>query len=219
MLELYALAVGPLAWLAFGVFVIGSLARLFGMYSLAKKKDAPYLTYMSWKYSLRSIFRWLTPYATLGWRENPILTTITFIFHISLFLIPIFLMSHIVLWDAFWGIDYAALPDALADWLTVAVILACLFFAWRRLSLPEVKFVTSAHDWLVLALVFCTFATGFLAYHQIGDSLTVTTLHILCGEAMLVAIPFTRLSHMLFGFFSRAYTGSEFGGVRRAKDW
>jgi len=47
MLELYALAVGPLAWLAFGVFVIGSLARLFSMYSLAKKKDAAFLSYMT----------------------------------------------------------------------------------------------------------------------------------------------------------------------------
>jgi nitrate reductase gamma subunit len=219
MLELYALAVGPLAWLAFGVFVIGSLARLFGMYSLAKKKDAAFLSYMTWRYSLRSILHWLIPFGSLGWRENPALTVATYVFHICLFLVPIFLLSHVVLWDMNFGIDYASLPDGLADGLTMAVMAACLFFAWRRASLPEVRFVTSTHDWLVLVLVFATFTTGFLAYHQIGDSLTLTTLHILCGEAMLIAIPFTRLSHMLFGFFSRGYIGSEFGGVRRAKDW
>jgi nitrate reductase gamma subunit len=44
-------------------------------------------------------------------------------------------------------------------------------------------------------------------------------LHIISGEVMLVAIPFTRLSHMLFAPLTRAYMGSEFGGVRHAKDW
>ena len=35
----------------------------------------------------------------------------------------------------------------------------------------------------------------------------------------LLAIPFTRLSHMLFSPFTRAYMGSEFGKVRMARDW
>lgn len=43
--------------------------------------------------------------------------------------------------------------------------------------------------------------------------------HDLSGEIMLVAIPFTRLSHMIFSVFTRAYMGSEFGGVRHARDW
>jgi hypothetical protein len=44
-------------------------------------------------------------------------------------------------------------------------------------------------------------------------------IHILSGEIMLVAIPFTRLSHMIFFAFTRGYMGSEFGAVRHAKDW
>ena len=36
------------------------------------------------------------------------------------------------------------------------------------------------------------------------------------GEIMLVAIPFTRLSHMIFSPLTRAYMGSEFGKVRHA---
>jgi nitrate reductase gamma subunit len=219
MHDIYDLAVGPFAWLALGVFVIGSLYRLATMYALAKKKDGPYLTYFTWRFSLRSILHWLTPYGSLGWQENPILTAVTFIFHICLILVPVFLMSHIVLWDQFKGISYAALPDGAADIMAVAVILACLFFIWRRVTEPTVRFVTSGHDWAVLILVLATFLTGFLSYHQIGGSLVMTTLHILCGEAMLIAIPFTRLSHMVFGFFTRAYIGSEFGGVRKVKDW
>ena len=43
--------------------------------------------------------------------------------------------------------------------------------------------------------------------------------HIVSGEIMLIAIPFTRLSHMIFSPLTRAYMGSEFGNVRHAKDW
>ncbi len=44
-------------------------------------------------------------------------------------------------------------------------------------------------------------------------------LHIVTGASVLVAIPFTRLSHMLWFVFTRAYMGSEFGAVRNARDW
>jgi hypothetical protein len=42
---------------------------------------------------------------------------------------------------------------------------------------------------------------------------------MLAGEIMLAAIPFTRLSHMVFSPLTRAYAGSEFGKIRRARDW
>jgi hypothetical protein len=42
---------------------------------------------------------------------------------------------------------------------------------------------------------------------------------MLSAELLLVAIPFTRLSHMLLAPLTRAYIGSEFGMVRHVKDW
>ena len=63
------------------------------------------------------------------------------------------------------------------------------------------------------------FVTGFVAYHQWINYPLFLNLHILSGEIMLAAIPFTRLSHMIFAPFTRAYMGSEFGAVRHAKDW
>jgi nitrate reductase gamma subunit len=89
----------------------------------------------------------------------------------------------------------------------------------RRLTLPEVQFVTSASDYVILAIVAAPFVTGFIAYHQWINYQLFLILHILAGEIMLIAIPFTRLSHMIFSPFTRAYMGSEFGGVRHARDW
>jgi nitrate reductase gamma subunit len=72
---------------------------------------------------------------------------------------------------------------------------------------------------VILAITAAPFITGFLAYHQWIEYRTMLILHILSGETMLMAIPFTRLVHMFYFWFTRAYMGSEFGGVRHARDW
>jgi nitrate reductase gamma subunit len=123
------------------------------------------------------------------------------------------------LWEEAFNISWWAMPDMLADFMTIIVIGACAFFLARRLSSPEVKFVTSKSDYIILAIVVAPFITGFWAYHQWAGYKLFLLLHILSGEIMLMAIPFTRLSHMIFSPLTRAYTGSEFGAIRHAIDW
>jgi len=219
MHTLYEWLTGPLAWLAFLIFIGGCLYRLVAMLVLVKKKERFIFSYMSWKYSLRSIFHWVIPFATTNWKRHPVLTIMTFAFHICLIVTPIFLLAHIILWDEAWNISWWALPDGLADIMTLVVIGACIFFLVRRISLPEVQYVTSASDYLILLIVAAPFVTGFIAYHQWLNYPFFLNLHIFSGEILLVAIPFTRLSHMIFSVFTRAYMGSEFGGIRHAKDW
>ncbi|MGB5422261.1 MAG: respiratory nitrate reductase subunit gamma, partial [Desulfobacterales bacterium] len=209
----------PLAWLAFILFFGGCLYRLVRLFMLVKEKEPFIFTYMSWKYSLRSIFHWIIPFGTVNWRRHPVLTVVTFVFHIALVIAPIFLLSHVILLDEALNLSWWALPDAWADVLTVVVIIGCVFFLVRRLTQPEVKFVTSASDFVILAVVAAPFITGFIAYHQWIDYPVMMVLHVVAGEVLLVAMPFTRLSHMLLSPFTRAYMGSEFGKVRHARDW
>ena len=63
------------------------------------------------------------------------------------------------------------------------------------------------------------FLTGFLAYHQWFTYKTVITLHALTGELMLIAIPFTKLSHMVFFFFVRGFVASEHSVARGDRVW
>jgi nitrate reductase gamma subunit len=219
MREIYNFVSGPLAWLAFILFFGGCLYRLVRLFMLVKEKEPFIFTYMSWKYSLRSIFHWIIPFGTVNWRRHPVLTVVTFVFHIGLVIAPIFLLAHVILLDEALNLTWWTLPDAWADVLTVVVIIGCVFFLVRRLTQPEVKFVTSASDFVILAIVAAPFITGFIAYHQWIDYPVMMVLHVVAGEVLLVAIPFTRLSHMLFSPFTRAYMGSEFGKVRRARDW
>ena len=219
MNTLYNFVSGPLAWAAFLIFIGGSLYRLIALILMVHKKEKFIYTYMSWKYSLRSILHWITPFATENWRRHPVLTIVTFAFHICLVLTPLFLLAHVILWDDAWNISWWSLPDNLALFMTLIVLGGCIFFLVRRLILPEVQYVTSVSDFVILAIVAAPFITGLLAYYQWFGYQIFTILHILSGEIMLVAIPFTRLSHMLLAPLTRAYMGSEFGGVRHARDW
>jgi nitrate reductase gamma subunit len=219
MHDVYQFVSGPLAWAAFGLFVGGSLYRIAAMILLARRKDVQVFEYMSLRYALRSILHWSVPFMSVNMRQRPVMTVVTFLFHLCLILSPLFVLGHVVMFDTSFGFSWPALPDQLADAMTLVVVAACLFFLGRRLSLAEAQYVTSFSDYAILALVAAPFITGFLAYHQFLDYQLMLVLHIVSGEAMLVAIPFTRLSHMLFAPFTRAYIGSEFGAVRHARDW
>ncbi|MDX1707583.1 MAG: nitrate reductase [Desulfobacterales bacterium] len=219
MHDLYNFVSGPLAWLAFILFIGGCLFRIVSLMVLVHRKEKFIYSYMSLKYSLRSIFRWSTPFATENMRRHPALTIVAFAFHICLILTPLFLLAHVTLIEESWNLSWWTLPEGWAAMMTIIVIVACVFFLVRRLVNPEVQYVTSASDYILLAIVAAPFVTGILVYYQWFGYETLLILHILSGEIMLVAIPFTRLSHMLFAPLTRAYMGSEFGGVRHARDW
>jgi len=219
MHDLYNFVRGPLAWVAFIIFIGGSLYRLISMITLASKKDGVVFEYFSLYYGLRSILHWITPFGTTNWRMRPVFTIVTFAFHICLLAAPIFLLAHIILWDESFNISWWSLPDSVADIMAIIVVVCCGYFLWRRLTQPEVKFVTFGADYVILAIVAAPFVTGFLAYHQWIEYKFILILHMLAGEIMLAAIPFTRLSHMLYAPFTRAYMGSELGSVRHVKDW
>ena len=217
--NLYIFVSGPLAWVAFILFIGGSLFRLINLFVLVHRKERFIYSYMSLKYSLRSILHWSTPFATENMRRHPGLTIVAFAFHICLLLTPIFLLAHVTLIDEAWNVSWWTLPETTAQIMTLIVIAGCVFFLVRRLVNPEVKYVTSASDYILLAIIAAPFVTGFLAFFQWFEYQILVILHIISGEIMLVAIPFTRLSHMFFAPLTRAYMGSEFGGVRHARDW
>jgi nitrate reductase gamma subunit len=219
MHDLYQLVSGPLVWVAFIIFIGGSLYRLISMGLLAKKKDPMMFTYWDSRYALRSISHWIIPFRSENMKKHPVLTVVTFAFHICLIVVPLFLFAHIMLIKESWNISWWFISDPLADIGAVIVIGGCVFFLIRRMVRPEVSFLTSASDYLLLAIVAAPFITGFWAYHQWAGYQVMLILHILSGEIMLAAIPFTRLAHMLFFPISRGYMGSEFGAVKQAIDW
>ena len=215
---MYEFARGPLAWIALAVFIGGCLYRLTWMFVMARDDKVVY-PYMSLKHGLRSLMHWIIPFASLNMRKRPVMTIVTFAFHICLVLTPIFALGHVVLWDQSWGVMWWTLPEGLVDVMSIVVVLGGIFFIGRRLRLPEVRNVTDYSDYLLMAIVLAPFITGFIASQQWFSYRAMVTIHMWTGAIWLMAIPFTRLSHMLFFVFTRMYMGSEFGYVRNAKDW
>jgi nitrate reductase gamma subunit len=217
-LSLYNFVRGPLVWIALFVFIGGSIYKVRGMILLAKKEKVVQ-PYMSFKLSLRSILHWVFPFASVNWRSRWVISTATFLFHIGLVILPIFLLAHNVLIYESWGISWWTVSEGFADIMTMIVIACCVFFFLRRIFAPEVRFVTIADDYLILAIAFLPFITGFLAYHQwLLPHKIMVILHMIFGSLMLIAIPFTRLGHMLYFFLTRAYMGSD-QGYRHSQDW
>jgi nitrate reductase gamma subunit len=212
---MYEFVTGPLAWLAFLVFFIGVFARIvLYIRGLDWKLDrVTYTVNVSYgiKGALRSIFVWLFPFGTRSWRCYPFLTVLVFVFHIGILITPVFLIAHnMMLWER-WGIRLWTIPEPVADILTIAVMVSAVFLILRRIALPEVRILTTAYDYLVIAIAVAPFFTGYMAHIQAADYRFWLILHILSGEIMLMAIPFTKLSHFVNFFLSRAQLGMDFG--------
>ena len=217
-MDLYELARGPLVWFALAVFVLGSLYRVVSLLlspagPLGSSQQSPPGSRFC------SILAWVVPFGSHTMRRHRALTLISFFYHICILLLPVFLLAHNVLWYESWQIQVWSFPEQMADILSVLVIAACCFFFIRRLLVREVKAVSRISDFILIFVGALPFVSGFLAYHGWGPYRAMLILHILSGEVLLVAVPFTRLRHMLTFVFSRADIGSEYGEVVNSRQW
>lgn len=215
---MYEFVRGPLLWIAFIVFLAGTIYRVISLVGLSLKKDKVVYNHMSARWALRSIIHWLLPLNhTVA--QYPVYSAVTYIFHICLLAVPVFLLAHNMLLYESWGFSLWSPPENLTDYMTVAMLCLCLFLIIRRAVLPYVRVVTTPVDYVLLLAVSLPFLTGYMAYHQWFAYKTMLIIHILSGELMLVIIPFTKLVHMVLFFLSRAHIGMELGERRGTVTW
>lgn len=181
---------GPMVWISFLVFFGGLAWKVTRIIREVREKESYIFSYVTLFHSLRSIGAWLIPFFPRSTRQQPVFYGISYIFHLALIGVPIFLSAHVVLVEEAFKISWPVLNDGVADLLTGVIIAALLFFAGRRLLVPEIKFLTSAMDFVLICIVLLPFLTGFLAYHQVVAYRWMTIVHILSGEFMLIIIPF-----------------------------
>ena len=212
---MYDFVTGPLVWIAFLIFFFGLIARaVWYVKGLNWQMDrVAYRPHMRHgiKGAARSIFFWLFPYGTHSWRQNPVFTFLVFIFHIGLLVTPVFLLGHNILLKTSWGFSLPTISETAADVLTFAVIVSALFLVLRRIALTEVRIITNAYDYLLVAIAVAPFVTGLLARYQVADYQFWLIAHILSGEILLIAIPLTKLSHFVLFFMTRAQLGMDYG--------
>ena len=212
---MHDLLTGVFFWIALGVCLIGMLAR-FIMYFKGLSWQLDRVAYKAFpaagfKGAVRSIYKWLIPFGTYGWRTQPFVTVIFFGFHIGAVLLPLFLLGHNLFLEEKLGMSFFTLNATVADFITWAAVVSAFFLVLRRLVLPEVRIMTTLYDYFILLVSIAPFVTGLLARYQVGDYAFWLNMHIFCGEILLIAIPFTKLSHVFLFFASRAQLGMDFG--------
>jgi nitrate reductase gamma subunit len=209
-------AEGPLLWIAFLIFIIGTLIRMAQFIFVARTKDKPFYDYFSLKYIFATLARWLLP-LNVDVKKNPVFVSCVYLFHICLIVLPIWLAGHISLWEeSRFGWSWSSISDKWADWMTLLLFAISIYFILRRALSPDLRIITTFSDYLLIVVTALPFLTGYFLTHGTLDSIkflgdNMRLLHVLSAELVLILIPFTRLSHSVLFFFSRAATGVEFG--------
>ncbi len=212
---------GPIFTVSLLIFVVGMIARI-----------VLYINGLDWRLeriaytkqmgrgipgALASIGAWLIPGATHGWRKQPLMALGFFLLHVGAILLPFFLVGHTILLENATGISLPSLPMGLADILTYAALGGLAILVLRRIIVPEARALTGFKEWMVLLLTIVPFASGLMA--RLSPSEMWTIVHIISGEVFLIVAPFTKLSHIVLFFMSRAQVGMDFaikrGGATR----
>jgi NAD-dependent dihydropyrimidine dehydrogenase PreA subunit len=192
-MDFESLAWGPLLWLVSLIFCLGILIRLafFIFRILNSNRDEK----QGWHHKIILMGRSLLPYHRAV-KKKAVYAAIRYIFHICLIAAPIFFIGHIVLLEeSRFEWSYLSLPDVWVDWMTLIVIIISIYFFIRRLLMPDLRLSSSKSDHLLIFITALPFITGYIEAH---DSLYfipllsdhMLTIHVLSGEAFLIAVVF-----------------------------
>ncbi len=237
--ELYDFIRGPLfilAWLLFAagiawrILLFRRLTRSLRGAKAAQPAAAPQAAAGSASADFVFMTRNMSPAARLVFRarrwlkrtvfaSSPVMGAVSLVFHIALFLVPLLLPAHNILFFQTLRIALPTLPEALMDKLTLGLLAIGAFFLLRRVVFPRVRALTTVRDYLILLLVAAPFVTAYMAYHQWLDYRTVLVIHMIVGEIVIAAIPFTKLGHMPFLLFSRFFMSAEYSWKPGNRRW
>jgi nitrate reductase gamma subunit len=248
MAQFVAFIKGPMVWIAFGVFFGGLVIQAWRFLLVTRKKAPDYLPgapkkkkkkkkkpkkalgKAAAKPKRKGFMERLQPLIKFADKRydnlensmfftHPVVTVVTVLFHVFLFVTPIFLLAHNELFRKAFGFSLPSLPDYATDTMTIIFLMCGGFFLYRRIFVKRVRAITTPWDFFVLFVTLTPFITGFLAFRQWFDYPTIMIIHIVSGELMLMLIPFTKLGHMIYFFLYRLLIGSEYSFGQGKRAW
>lgn len=130
-------------------------------------------------------------------------------FHLGLFITLLFLSEHILVFKHLFGFGWPALPRVLIDITALLSIAALIAILIHRLMDPVLQKISDYQDYLAWLLTIAPLVTGFIVMHPMGITYQMSLIwHLISIEVLLVAMPFTKLSHVFSIFISRWYNGA-----------
>ena len=208
---------GPLFEAALLVFIAGMVYRLVTIVFLGWKRDKVPARGSKAVGVVRSFLKgviiWpFIPWAKNTFSRNPVTYIAGGLFHLGLLVVIFLGTAHMLVWKSLLGFGWPTLPLPITDWLAAVAIIAMLLLFLNRLVNPVLKLITGPMEWLNLLLVFLPMLTGFIMTHHLFTPYeALFSVHMLTVDVLLIWIPFSRISHFMFYFFSRTIHGVEFG--------
>jgi nitrate reductase gamma subunit len=199
------LARGPLFAAALLVFALGMLRHvLLQLHALVFNKGRR-LKQVTWRRVALDSLSWAVPLRHLV-RGTIFISATSFLFHVGAVLVPLFYPGHIVLWEEFLGVGLPALGRGVADTLTLTTIGCCVLLLGYRVVIRRARDLSRPSDYILLVMVLLPFLSGYLAAHPAVNPLPwggMLLIHIVSAELLMIAAPFTKLSHIVLFVFDR----------------
>jgi ferredoxin len=180
---------GPLLWITLLVFLVGLLIRItIFLYSVIKASSNKENRQI---YIAATVGRLFLPLHK-AFPKKPFYAALRYLFHICLFVVPIWLSGHIVLWsESRFEWDWMALPDAWADWMTLFILILCVYFLLRHFISKESRQDTTILDAVLIVVTALPFLSGYFLTHGTLESIptlgeNMVIVHMVSGEVMIL---------------------------------
>ena len=212
---------GPLFRLCFALMLLG-LARIIeltiiGMIEAYRRNDDKII---NWRELIGKTFSWLFPITRLL-RKRPVYSLVSFLFHTGLILTPLFLAAHVLLWEKSVGFAWFSIPQSIADYLTLIVIVGGLTLFRMRVLYQPARAISRKQDYIWPLLLVIPFLTGYMCVNSRISPATyqwMMLIHIFSGDLIMVMIPFTKIAHCILTPLSQLVTGIGWKFPRGAGD-
>lgn len=194
--------------IALTVFLVGMIYRLLENYLIGRKKSLADPKGDEWRHGLNTVWRRSLLHSNLTTRGYFTLVA-GYIFHVAFLITLFFFAQHIEMFKSLFGFGWPALPPLVITITAVLGIVALIAVLFHRITDPVKRMLSDFQDYLTWFLTFFPLITGFLLITQ--SSLPykgLLAMHILSFELLLIAIPFTKLSHMVTLVIARWYNGA-----------
>lgn len=206
MTTLLEFARGPLFVATFAFMVLGLLRRFVShLWQFRTSLRRVAHRQIDVGANVRDSLLWLVPMRHL-YRNRPLVSVTSFLFHLGIVIVPLFLVGHIDLWRSGLGVGWLGIAPGVADVLTLVTVGGALVLLGFRIFDVAGRALSRAGDYLLLVTVLLPFVSGFAAMHPAWNPArydTMMLVHVLSAELLFVLLPTTKLSHSVLFMFAR----------------